>query len=135
MLARRFHRSGCDLRCALRQRAENSAAMKPADTILSENLLPVHIAGFHLRYRRVPSIGAAEGSADAKAALDEIQSVANSAAYAVVRRPADNLVHAALIHQIFDQPANGIVGERGHMRSVEAEAALQSARHVVLAAA
>ena len=52
------------------------------------------------------------GGAHAEAALGEVQAVADGAADAVVRHPADErLVDAALADQILHQPADGIVGE------------------------
>ena len=45
------------------------------------------------------------------------------------------LVDAALVHQVFDQAADGVVGERGDDGGLEAEAAAQAAGDVVLAAA
>ena len=53
----------------------------------------------------------------------------------VVLHPGDALFDAALEHQVFHQASHRVVGQRGHDGGVEAEAALQPARDVVLAAA
>ena len=81
------------------------------------------------------AVGAAERRADAEAALGEVEAVAHGAADAVVLHPPDALVDAALEHQVFDQAAHRVVGERRHDRGGQAEAAPQPARDVVLAAA
>ena len=62
----------------------------------------------------MPAIGATERRANAEAAFGEIQSVANRAAHAVVWHPANIfLADAALQHEVFDQAADGIIGEGG----------------------
>src|SRR5207253_2107549 len=69
-------------------------------------------------------------------ALGEIESVARSASDAVVGDPAQpRQIAAALQHQVFDETSDRIVDERRDDRGVESEAAAQSARDVVLAAA
>ena len=45
------------------------------------------------------------------------------------------LADAALQHEVFDQAADGIIGEGGDDRGVKTEAALEAASDVVLAAA
>ena len=45
------------------------------------------------------------------------------------------LIHAALIQQILQQAPYRIVRERGHDRGIQAEATLESAGDIVLAAA
>ena len=73
---------------------------------------------------------------DAEAAFGEVEPVAHLAPDAVVRKPAEvRLLDAALVDQILDQAADGVVGERGHDRRAQAEAALERAGDVVLAAA
>ena len=75
-------------------------------------------------------------AADAEAALGEVEPVADGAADAVVRHPADERrVDAALQDEVLDQPPDLVVGERGHDRGAQAEAAAQAAGDVVLAAA
>src|SRR5262249_51813837 len=70
-----------------------------------------------------------------KSTLDKVQSVTNLAPYAIVLNPSHQLVHAALIHQVFDQTADGIIGQRGIVGGLEAETAFQSAGDVVFASA
>ncbi len=82
------------------------------------------------------AIRAAERGAHAEAALSEVQAVAGGAAYAVVLHPLHvRLIDAALQHQVFEQAAYGIVGERGDDGRLQSEAAPQPARDVVFAAA
>ena len=93
------------------------------------------VARLQLRDGRVPAIRAAQRGAHAKAALGEVEAVAHGAADAVVLDPLHALFDAALEHQVFDEAADGVVGKRRDDRRVETEAALQSARDVVFAAA
>ena len=81
------------------------------------------------------AIGASERGAHPKTAFDEVQSVAHGAADAVIGNPVNDLVHAALVHQVLDQPACGIVGEGGDVGSLETEAPLKPARDVIFASA
>ena len=123
-------------RRGFRQSAEDAAAVKPAGPVFGENLIPVDLAGLQLRDGGVPPVGASERRANAEAALGEIQAVADGAADAVIRGPADIfLADAALPHEVFDEAADGIVRERGDDRSIQAEAALETAGYVVFAAA
>ena len=93
--------------------------------------------GFSLRGGRVAAVGAAHRGATAESALGEVQAVAGAAADAVVRRPSctQEMSHAALVDQVFQQPADRIVGEGGDDGGALAEAAPQAAGDVVLAAA
>ena len=82
------------------------------------------------------AVGDADRAADAEAALGEVQAVADRAADAVVRHPADERgVDAALQDEVLDEPADLVVGERGDDGGAQAEAAAQAAGDVVLAAA
>ena len=92
--------------------------------------------GFELAGRGVAAIRNAHRAAHAEAALGEVESVAHGPADAVEWTPLDERsVHAALQNKIFDQPAHVIVGKRSADRRLQAEAAAQSARDVVFAAA
>jgi hypothetical protein len=74
-------------------------------------------------------------TADPEAALDEVEAVARLAADAVVGDPAQvRLIDAALVDQVLDQAADRVVDQRGDDRGVQAEAALEPARHVVFTA-
>ena len=89
-----------------------------------------------LRDGGVAAVRAAQRGADAETSFSEIQAVAHGTADAVVRNPlGERVVHAALIHQIFDEPADRIIGERGDYGRVQTKAALQAARDIVFAAA
>src|SRR6266849_666744 len=93
------------------------------------------MAGLELRDGGVAAIRTTEGGAYAEAAFGKIQSVSHGAADAIVGHPAYVfLTDAALQHEVFDQPANGIVCEGRSDGGVEAETTLQSARNVVFAA-
>ena len=82
------------------------------------------------------AVGDAERAAHAEAALGEVEAVAHRPADPVVGHPANERgVDAALQHQVLDQPSDVVVGERGDDRGPQPEAATQTARDVVLAAA
>src|SRR2546428_2249717 len=106
--------------------------MKPARALLSEYLIPIDIAGLELRHCRMPTIVASERSTHSEAALRKVEAVARRAADAVMFYPAhQRLVHAALINKILKKPADGIIGERGDDRGVQAETTFQPACDVV----
>ena len=66
----------------------------------------------------------------------KLRPLRDGAAHAVVLDPREvRLVHAALVDEVLDEPAHRVVDEGRHHRGVEAEAALEAAGHVVLAAA
>src|SRR5215470_9439193 len=80
------------------------------------------------------AIGAPNRCSQSKAALSEIQAVANLSPHAVVFNPLDvRLVHSSLINQVLDQPADRIVSERGDNGSIQSEATLESTSNVVFA--
>ena len=124
--ARGLHRLLGDERRRLGQRAEDAAGVEPARAHAAEDLVPVDVARLELRDRRVAAIGAAERRADAEAALGEVEAIAHRAADAVVLDPRHALVDAALKHQVFDEAADGVVGERSDDGGVQAEAALSA---------
>src|SRR5437764_13328725 len=107
--------------------------MKPAGALLAEDIVPINIAGLELRCGGVAAVGAAERAAHAEAALGKVQAVAHGAAHAVVVEPFDELVHTALVDEVLNEASNGVFGERGDDSRLEPEAALEAARHVVLA--
>ena len=97
---------------------------------------PVEVAGLDLADGGVAAVGAAGGRAHAEAALGKVEAVADGAAHAVVGNPFEQgSIHAALQDEVFDQAADGVVGQRGGDGGAQAEAAAQSAGHVVFAAA
>ena len=100
-----------------RVRAESAPKTPPqwnqrapsAPKIRSQSTSP----GRSLRCGGVAAVGAAERGADAEAAFGEVEPVADLAADAVVREPAEvRLLDAALVDQILDQPPDGVVGQR-----------------------
>src|SRR5206468_4185067 len=98
--------------------------------------LPIDLTRVHLRHRGVTAVRASEGGAYAETSLGEIEAVTRATADAVVSNPADpGEVDSALQHEIFDQPADGIVDQRGDDGRAQAEAAAKTTGHVVLATA
>ena len=103
---------------------------------VAEEVLPVDVARPQLRGGRVAAIGHADGAAHAEAALGEVEPVAHRPSDAVGRNPADEArVDPSLEHEVLEQPADLVVGERGHDAGAEAEAAPEPPRDVVLATA
>ena len=97
---------------------------------------PVEIAGLYLADGGVAAVGAAGSRAHAEAALGKVEPVAHRAAHAVVWNPVEQrVIDAALQDEVFDQPADGVIGERGGNGGAQAETAAQAAGHVVFAAA
>ena len=121
--------------------AESAAKMPPVWSQRepfcgAEDRLPIEIAGLDLADGGVAAVGAAGGGAHAEAALSKVEAVAHGAADAVVRNPADERrIDAALENEVFNEAADGIVGERGGDGGAQAEAAAQAAGDVVFAAA
>src|SRR5215467_14273423 len=114
---------------------EDSAGVEPPGA-LAEDRVPIHVFWVELRGCGVGAIGAAQSGANSKTALGEIQSVAHGSSNAVVLYPPNQrLIDAALIHQILNQPADGVVGKSGDDRGLHPEAALEAARDVVFTAA
>src|ERR1700724_676863 len=75
-----------------------------------------------------------EGSAHTKASLGKIQPVAYTSSDSVERHPADIfLTHASLKHEIFDEPFDSVLSERGNDSRVHPKAASETTRHVVFA--
>src|SRR5216117_657240 len=82
------------------------------------------------------TITAAEGCADAEALLRKVEADAGVASQAVELAPDDlRHVDAALHHQVLDQPAEVVDGQRGNGRGALAPALAHGARDVVFAAA
>src|SRR5258706_11367791 len=131
----RVHRLARDQRRRLGQRGEDAAGVKPANAD-AEETFPINLSRFHLRDRGVTAIRTSERGAYAEAAFGEIEAVTRATADAVVSNPADaREVDSALQHEIFDQPADGIVDQRRDNGRAQAEAAAKTTGHVVLAAA
>src|SRR5436190_6022819 len=132
----RLHRFQCYLRSGLGECAEDSPSMEPPRAVLAKDLLPIDLDGLELGYGCVPAIGAAKRGANTKTAFREVQPIPNRAANSVIRDPSHILLgNAALQHEIFDEPSDGIVGQRGDDGSIESEAAPKSASDIVFTAA
>src|SRR5258708_9621630 len=110
--------------------------MQPPAAIVDEDAVPVHIPRFELRDRGMAAIGATHRSPQSKSSLGEIQAVAGLPPYAIVRNPLDiGLVDSPLVDQVLNQPANGVIDERGDDGGIQPKAALETTRNVVFAAA
>jgi hypothetical protein len=110
--------------------------MEPARALPAEDRLPVDVTGLELGHRGVAAVGAAEGGANPEATLREVEAVPREAPDPVVLDPEEvRLVDPALVDQVLDQPPDRVVDERRDHRRVQAEAALEPARHIVFAAA
>src|SRR5215469_7806725 len=109
--------------------------MEPAGPV-RKNGVPIEIAGLELGSSGVGSIRAADGGAHSEPSLGEIQSIPHGSSDAVIFDPAhQRLIDAALIHQILNEAAYRIIGERGDDGGIHAKAAFEAARDVVFAAA
>src|SRR5260370_30876747 len=132
----RFDRFARNLRRRFRERAADSASVKPARAFCSENLFPINVAGLQLRDRRMPTIRTTQSRTHAKASLGKIQPVTHTAAHAVILDPFDmRLIDSALINQILHETADGIICKCGYDRGVHPETTPQSARDIVFATA
>src|SRR5258705_12650804 len=81
------------------------------------------------------AIRTAQSCPNTEASLGKVHSVADVAADAVIFQPFNvRLVHAALIDQVLNKPPHGIIGEGRHARSVQTEAPLKAASHIIFAA-
>src|SRR6185295_4118829 len=110
--------------------------VEPAHALLAKDVVPSEIASLELRRRGQAAIRHAHRAANAEPALGEVQSVAHGAPDAVIGTPLDEPgIDTALQDEIFDETAHVIVGKGGTYGRPEAEAAAQSARDVVFAAA
>ena len=130
-----LHGLADDGRGAGRERRHDASGVEPADALGGKEGVPVDLAGMELGDGGVAAIHHAHGSADAGAALEEVDAVAGGAADAVVGEPTQmREVDAALEHEVFEQAADGVVGERRDDGGAQAEAAPEAAGDVVLAA-
>src|SRR5882724_4776637 len=101
-----------DIRSGGGKRAEDAAGVKPTGALLAEDLVPVDITFFQVGDGGVAAVVGAEGGAYTETAFGEIEAVARGAADAIVLDPADEgRVDAALIDQILEEAAYGIIGE------------------------
>jgi hypothetical protein len=84
----------------------------------------------------VAAVGAAGGGADAEAALSEVEAIANGATDPVVWDEFEQGgIDSALEDEVFNEAADWVIGESGCDGGSQAEAAAESAGHVVFAAA
>jgi hypothetical protein len=75
-------------------------------------VIPVKVSWFELRSRCVTTVRHADRTADAKAALGEIEPIANGATNAVILAPPDEGgANAALHNEILDKVPNLVVDE------------------------
>src|SRR5215472_3344185 len=110
-------------RC-LAKSGEDAARVEPAHAEIAEDVVPIKGAGFKLTGRGVAAIRYADSTADAEAALREIEAIADGAANAIARHPFDEPgIDAALEDEIFKQATDVVVGESGADGGLEPEAA------------
>jgi len=115
---------------------KNAARVQPPRTFLTEYLFPIDVTFFKLRDSGVAAVGTAQCRTHPKATLGKVHSVAHVAADSVVLDPFDvRLIDSALIDEILDEPADGIVRKRSHDRRIEAEASFETACYVIFATA
>ena len=132
MATRRLDRLEGDIRGRLGERREDPTAVEPAGAVDAEDLLPVDVAGAHLRGSGVPAVGDTDCAADAEPALGEVEPVAHLAPHAVVGCPAEmRSLDATLVDEVVDQPTDRVVGEGRHDGCAKPEAALEAAGDVV----
>ncbi len=125
-----------DLRGGFGQSSKDATGVEPAGAELAEDVVPIVVAGFELRGGAVATVGIANGSTDAKAALGEVQAIPNRAADPIVLTPFDELgVHPTLHDEVLDEVADFIVHKSRANGCAEAEAFAQTTRCVVFAAA
>ena len=110
--------------------------MQPANAECAKDILEIEIFGCSLRDGGVCSVGAAHSAADAEASLGEVQAVSADSADTVSLLPVDQVcAYAALLDEILHEFADFVVSESGDNSSIHAEALVQAADNVVLAAA
>ena len=101
--------------------------------MLTKDILPVNISGFHLAGCGMPSIRAAQSCTNPKSSLSEVQAVSNISSDAVERNPFHQaLVNATLVDQIAEKVSNRVVGETGDVRGSEPKAPFQASSDVIL---
>ncbi len=123
-----LHGLNSDGRSRLGERRVDAAGVEPAHAEGAENVIPVDVAGLELRGGSVATVRIADGTADAEAALSEVQAVADIAADAVVFAPLDEIGGDAALHdEVFDEMADFIVHEGGDDGGLVAEAFSQAA--------
>ena len=110
--------------------------MKPTDSRLAKDGVPVDITRLQLAGSSVAPVGVANCPADAIAPLGEIETVADRSAHAVIGSP-DQIVRAdAPLHDaVFDQVADFVVDEGRDHRCLKTKALSQAAGDVVFPAA
>src|SRR5262249_13512104 len=91
-------------------------------------------SGLELRDSSVPAVRTSQRGPESESAFGKVESISRCAANAVVLNPADQrLIHTTLINEILKKAPDGIIGDGRNNRGIEPEAALQSARDVILA--
>ncbi len=110
--------------------------MQPSYAQLAKDIVKIKILGRGLGDGGVGAVRAADGAADAEAALGKVDAVAADPADAVGLFPVDEVgVHAPLLDEVLHQPADLVVGKGGDHGGVHAEALVQAADDVIFAAA
>ncbi len=116
---------------------EDASGVEPLGAAVSEDFFPVDVAGLHLGGGGVAAVDCSFCSADAEAALGEVEAVSDVLAEAIeVGAPLDEVgIDAALHDEVFDEVADFVFGEGGDDGGFEAEAFAEATGDVVFAAA
>ena len=110
--------------------------MKPPRAVLPKNLVPINVSRLQLRNGRMPAVITSQCRPYPKSAFRKIQPVARCPPHSIMFHPANQrLINTALVNQVLEQAPHRIIHKRRHYCRLQPEAALQSARHVVLSAA
>src|SRR5262249_17675753 len=110
-----LHRFACCLWRLLTQRSETPAGVKPSRTFPGEDLVPIDVSRLQLRRGGVPAVRTAYRRTNAETSFGKIQAVPHAPSDSIVLDPADmRLIHATLINQVLNQPADRVVGKRSH---------------------
>jgi len=131
-----IHGLGGNVRSGGGECGEDAAGVEPLRTVFgAEDRGPVKIARLELADCGKAAVRAAGGGTEAESTLGKVDAVANRPAYAVIGQPFEQgRVHAALKHEVFDQAANGVIGQCCGDGGTQSEASAQAASNVVLAA-
>jgi hypothetical protein len=99
--------------------------MKPSRTASVENMIPVNLPSAELGDGGMASVRASQRRSNAETPLGEVEAIADRTSDSVIFHPPhQGLIDPSLIEQIFQQPANWIVGDCRNNGGVISEAAL-----------
>ena len=115
---------------------KDAARVEPACAVLTEDVIPVDVAGREFGRGGIATIDTTHCAAYAKSAFGEVEAVANRTAQAIMREPLDVIrIDAALHDEVFEQVSDFVVYETGYNSRTQAKTLAHAACHVVFAAA